>query len=283
MLDWRRPVSQQPVGRFEWCGFSLSSNVPLPRLRATCGETQLGEVEFTWLPEPPPCDGPQLSRWSLPTWDGGRFDVAIGRDERNLVYDTSDTGRYVVSLDCPKIDFYGNESSDPMMVEHALVHSVLGIWAGLNGFLCLHASAVAKDGRATLFVGPSGIGKSTNAWKLMQQGWSFVTDDVALVHESKEGWFVYRGPGTLRIPGLEFEKGWFIRGKKEIPVGSSLERAKVYEVMLLGSVKTGASLTGAIPSLLRSHACWPWTSIEVRKTLLNSAARLVTRVRILGG
>lgn len=65
-----------------------------------------------------------------------------------------------------------------------LLGPILGFVLRLRGITCLHASAVAIDGRAVALVGPSGSGKSTTAAAFAQLGCPVLTDDVlALVDE----------------------------------------------------------------------------------------------------
>ena len=60
------------------------------------------------------------------------------------------------------------EAADPDEETLWLNGSVYAGVACLNGFLPLHASAVAVDGRAIAFTGPTGAGKSTLAAGLGQ-------------------------------------------------------------------------------------------------------------------
>lgn len=47
--------------------------------------------------------------------------------------------------------------------------------------LVIHASAVCKDGQAILFVGKSGLGKSTTAAILQTAGYQLVSDDLSVI------------------------------------------------------------------------------------------------------
>jgi len=69
----------------------------------------------------------------------------------------------------------------------------------------LHASTVAKDGRAVLISGPSGSGKSDLALRLLDRGFSLVSDDQT--HVRREGDRLVASPpptiaGKLEIRGI---------------------------------------------------------------------------------
>jgi len=56
-----------------------------------------------------------------------------------------------------------------------------------RGHLLLHASAVARDGRAVALAGVPGAGKSTTALHLVEHGFRFVSNDRLLVRACGEG------------------------------------------------------------------------------------------------
>jgi len=61
----------------------------------------------------------------------------------------------------------------------------------------LHASAVAVDGRAVLISGPSGSGKSDLALRLLDRGFTLVSDDQTIVR--KEGSrLIASAPGRIK-------------------------------------------------------------------------------------
>jgi len=69
----------------------------------------------------------------------------------------------------------------------------------------LHASAVASDGRAVLIAGPSGSGKSDLALRLLDRGFTLVSDDRTLVRKDGDRLVASAPPniaGKLEIRGI---------------------------------------------------------------------------------
>ena len=64
------------------------------------------------------------------------------------------------------------------VVRCAEYHVVGSLIKATPELLWLHAGAVARDGRAVLFVGPSGCGKSTLATALCRRGYRYLADDT---------------------------------------------------------------------------------------------------------
>lgn len=69
----------------------------------------------------------------------------------------------------------------------------------------IHASSVAKDGRAVLITGPSGSGKSDLALRLLDHGFKLVSDDQTLVHRDGDRLVASAPPqiaGKLEVRGI---------------------------------------------------------------------------------
>jgi len=69
----------------------------------------------------------------------------------------------------------------------------------------VHASSVAIDGRAVLISGPSGAGKSDLALRLLDRGFSLVSDDQTIVHREGDRLIASAPPsiaGKLEIRGI---------------------------------------------------------------------------------
>jgi hypothetical protein len=64
-----------------------------------------------------------------------------------------------------------------------LLHSILS----MHGKYCLHASCVAKNNRACLFLGKSGEGKTTISTILGKAGYEYMGDDLVFISQNKNG------------------------------------------------------------------------------------------------
>lgn len=189
-------------------GIHIDADLPLPGF-ASAGER--GPVDTrVWLSSQPPW---LKSQASLPRREYPKADYhsssgevirkvfEIGEsDFFQLVY--CDGTEFVVSGDGDRIHA---QWPSPLTFEDTLTYLVgpiLGIALRLKGRICLHASAVAIDGRAILFIGAAGAGKSTTAAALTMGGARLLTDDVVVVHRSNGQYWIEPGHGWIRLwPG----------------------------------------------------------------------------------
>jgi serine kinase of HPr protein (carbohydrate metabolism regulator) len=69
----------------------------------------------------------------------------------------------------------------------------------------VHASAIATDGRAVLIMGPSGSGKSDLALRLLDRGFTLVSDDQTIVRKDGDRLLASAPPniaGKLEVRGI---------------------------------------------------------------------------------
>ncbi len=76
---------------------------------------------------------------------------------------------------------------------------ILGRAMRLAGHPSLHATALAFEGRAIALMGASGVGKSSLAWALVQQGCRLVSDDMVGLAMTRGRPVVHPGRARLRI------------------------------------------------------------------------------------
>lgn len=75
----------------------------------------------------------------------------------------------------------------------------LGLLLHLRGFITLHASAVAIQGRAIAFIGQTGMGKSTTAAALHARGHPIITDDLLVLNTMEDSVRAYPGFPHLKL------------------------------------------------------------------------------------
>lgn len=74
-----------------------------------------------------------------------------------------------------------SENQQPGFLNQYLLSEALGLVLHQRGLLLLHASAVRVATRAVVFVGPSGIGKSTTAAAFASAGHPVLADDMVAI------------------------------------------------------------------------------------------------------
>ena len=198
--------SPLPVGtkvyRYAACGVSIRSNLALPlHAPAISG---LFEIEVRNSNGPLDSSIEGLSNQG-PLTQGKvgfernpstAFDVASLPDGSSYVR-MPGVGEISVSADgrllaCRPYAESTSESFNVYLVTQALSFAL--VKCGLEP---LHATAVAIDGKAALFLGDCGLGKSTLAAAFLQAGYRLLTDDLLVLHRPQAALLAY--PGSPRI------------------------------------------------------------------------------------
>lgn len=127
--------------------------------------------------------------WAVEHWLDGR--LAVDFPHRA----TFELSRAEVVLTC-------DHTGDSDLVAHLLLDHVMPRVIALRGDLMLHAAgAVAPSGRAYLFLGETGAGKSTLVTGLVMRGWALLDDDGIRVTDVDGRISAFPGaPGVRLLP-----------------------------------------------------------------------------------
>jgi hypothetical protein len=98
---------------------------------------------------------------------------------------------------CDPLD---DEPSQQEFFRRLIENELLGLVLYQRDYLVLHASAVSVDGRAAIFLGPRGAGKSTTAAAFSAAGHSVLEDDVVAIRFDRSMPTVVPGVPQLRLP-----------------------------------------------------------------------------------
>lgn len=148
-----------------------------------------------------------------------------------------------------------------------------------RGWLPLHASTAARNGRAVSITGPSGAGKSTAALRLAGLGYTILAEDQTWLH-----------PGTRRVHGLDRwlraypdslerfapqllsqSQGMDMYGKHLLPLSRSREATKLEALLFLGQ-------PADIPAAQATRLLWETGGLPLTPTSQQATAHAIGQV-----
>lgn len=121
----------------------------------------------------------------------------LGGDFYRLCY--CDGANFIVDRAGTQIWVEWPDTLAPEEISTYLFGPVIGWVLRLRGCVCLHASAIAIDGRAVAFVGASGTGKSTTAAAFANRGYAVLADDVVAISGPPDSLLVTPSYPELRL------------------------------------------------------------------------------------
>lgn len=132
------------------------------------------------------------ARWLATYEEGGETWFRIGTVGDEVIAEWIGLATLVAERDGknPRLTF--QPGSDPRDVEKIRRGSAWLLLRQLEGRLAMHGSAVAKDGKAIIFLGRSGAGKSTLAAAMCLRGAELLADDAVAIDPGSQGqtWMV---------------------------------------------------------------------------------------------
>lgn len=154
--------------RYTAYDLTIRSAFELPELPAIEGDEGDADVEFSRGEVDPVPD-------SVEAFGGRR--VAATAEACRLTYDS--VGSFLVEAGERVVcDPLSEETTERDAFRRLLENEMLGLLLYQRDHLVLHASAVSVDGRAAVFLGPRGAGKSTTAAAFRTSGHPMLEDDV---------------------------------------------------------------------------------------------------------
>lgn len=129
------------------------------------------------------------------------------------------------------------------MFHHTVLHAFVPLALALRGHTLMHAACVVLDGRAFLFAGESGMGKSTLAAGFAAQGLQVFADDVVRVQVDAQGQ-VWTWPG---YPGARLRGNSFLLppGQRSLEPGRyGLPRFRVHTDQMATAPPGGVPVAG---------------------------------------
>lgn len=168
---------------FECSDAKLAKNLPITSfvmesLADVNTAPSVAHVTMEFIPGVDPTDNHETIQWQ---WNGVRAHLQAGRVRGLLTACAS--GQYAARFEVPRLD------ADCL---NAAVASASSAVVTHEGGLLVHAAAVDMDGKAVLFIGPSGAGKTTACSHMKGCTW-LALDRVALVYV-RDQWLAWRLP-----------------------------------------------------------------------------------------
>ncbi len=175
-------------------GISLHSEIPLPL--PTTGVGELAHIElhtaaasfFTQL----------VGDTSLQQSDDSWYQLGI-LDDGAFYARWTGVGEFLVSLDghkiiCHQFDIATSESFHVYLLGQALSFALVR-----SGLEPTHATTVVINGEAVVFLGDSGVGKSTLAASFVNAGHSLLTDDLLVFKTVENRVIGFPGPARIKL------------------------------------------------------------------------------------
>lgn len=149
-------------------GLRIACDLELPGFQAAAPQDCEPDVVIRGAPTPWDLDGAEDSG---PTWAmrPGRFLLRVPGIVRFLLRDGA------------AIDYEAEADAQPGDLAAFVIGAAFGLLLHQRGLVTVQASSVCVNGKAVLFLGASGVGKSTLAAALAQRGHQLLGDDFSVL------------------------------------------------------------------------------------------------------
>jgi hypothetical protein len=182
-----------PLRTYRAYGLSLAANrqIPgLPTLSTNWSDERVDvQIYFEWIPRRLKefLTSPQTLRYVSPYLDSaGRPALVVWllADGAFYRFHYLEGVDYILSRDGARLWICWSKTVTEGDVLSYLLGPIMGFVLRVRGIVSLHASAVAINRRAVLFVGDAASGKSTTAMAMGRLGYPIISDDIVPIYEN---------------------------------------------------------------------------------------------------
>lgn len=214
--------------------------------------------------------GPQV-RWIHEVKVEGAVAFRAGKQGAEMIAHWPGLGKLTCARDGSRATFEPVVRASPRLIGKLERAQVRGLLRDLAGRMTVHASAVAVEGRAVLFLGSDGAGKSTAAAEMcLRHGSVLLADDAASIDVSSD--HVWVAPSEA--------DHWLTRRSRQVlgiehPRGAASRRKHAVQALSVGSGPCPLGLVIALrfdPSVT-APVLRPLPGGEAARLLLEAAIR----------
>jgi hypothetical protein len=186
-------MTQAQSFRYAACGVSIEADAPIPGARRVEDEGAADVRVFMRDSGAAPHVADAGSSWYVSPYadEHGIPSLAVRRLDSSYLFCYGEGARFIVDASGSQIDAWWDPPLTDADASDFLLGGVLAFVVRLRGLVPLHASAVVIDGRAVLFAGPAGAGKSSTAAALAILGLPVLSDDVVAVADALDAVIAY--------------------------------------------------------------------------------------------